>query len=461
MADMTVTDFVDKFVSNIRGFGTAGGDRVLESRMREAESVEEAVRLAAEMGYPDHVLSEMVEVDERAIRLVREHGYELDRAVEVLEGADQGFEDQIAALADLGIRSEATVEQDLAEIQANNEAIELLMLSDPRGYIHFSETGQVFKKDARGEYRQVSPQTGEFIPGGLMTDGQTIFEPFPEGETGPKPEPFIGGFPEHFLGPNPDYAGIVEQQARFDRFRHLGLQEDYAQMFQQIPDEFRPPIYRDFDNISLFAGKTPEYIAQVQQQLIDSGLLTNKDVIPGYWGEASERAMLYAMDDANGTGSTWQEVLGRRSEAMANLTPEQLAARAGRAPFTAPAYLEPDYATLSQAVRRTFAQMLGRDPEDYELALLAQQMDADFRSSYGAELSAARAEYDAGNRAIVEGEAQAAGTFQAIDPMARFQERMLAKYGTEIERREDIGELQQNAQLMMRSLGGLESMVGG
>lgn len=459
--DLTTGDEVGAFVTDLKTLvirDQAGKEIWIDS---DAPGQLQSIRNATSMA---EALQEAI--DAFGIDLVVDATDHTEEVIKTFIGANINAEgsNQYANLDDV----QAEVDEEMAA-EAEVSGVELAKLykldtDNPNTFIIIDSARMAFRPDAQGIFREVNPTTGDIVEGGkvLLDPINEIIadSPMPLGEE-TQDYDFIGGFAPHHLGPNPDYEGIVEEQRSFDRFRQFGLQDDYMHVYQEIPDEFRPPQYRYFDEVSSFAGKSVEYTRQVQQQLIDAGLLSNRDVVPGYWGEDSEAAMKMAMDDANGTGSTWMEVLARRSEAMANLTPEQLALRAGRVPFTSPAYLEPDYATLAQAVRRTFSQTLGRDPEDYELALLADQMSTDFRKQYGAELGAARAEYDAGNRAIVEGTEQESGTFQAVDSMARFQESMLTKYGTEIERREDIGELQQNTARMMRNLGGLESMVGG
>lgn len=357
----------------------------------------------------------------------------------------------------------APVSAQSLDLDARVAALKQLDIDTPYTFTILQDVGRGFRNDGTGLLREVDPQTGEILPNAAVFDpiSQIISEiPFPEGEQAPLP-PFIGGFSEIYAAPNPDYSASVAFNSQFDRFRQYGLAGDYDAMTRDVPEEFRDPLYRSQDQWSMFAGKTPEYIATVQQQMIDAGVLDKGDSVPGYWGDREAAAMSHLMTEANATGSKWFEAAANRAAALAALTPEQRALRAGRSPFVAPAYLAPDYATLAQAVRSTFAQRLGRDPEDYELALLADQLGADFRNQYGAELAAARSEYDAGNRAIIQETAQSAGSFTGVDPMARLGETMLARYQPEIDRYEAVGEMQANSRNLMQSLAGLQSFVGG
>jgi hypothetical protein len=218
------------------------------------------------------------------------------------------------------------------------------------------------------------------------------------------------------------------------------------------------PLYYEFDAWRLFAGKSPEYIAEVKAALIEAGIIDEAEAGPmGHWRIEDSRNMYNILAEANASGKPWTTIVEEYAAA-----PDVDKAKAWRAanPFIAPVFKAPDYASLSQAVRGAFAQQIGRDPKDYELALLADQMRADFNAQHGATVSAARAQYEATARAADTGAPQSAGTVQDVDPMARLSETVLSKYGPEIERVEGVQENQLNVGLLMRSLTGMDNLVG-
>ena len=214
-----------------------------------------------------------------------------------------------------------------------------------------------------------------------------------------------------------------------------GSQKPTYQTFQVVPK------YRDSHIIPQLNTLTDEEVHNFQLMMVDAGLIGEFDYFPGVRDEATEKAMEAVMGQGNVDGSNWQtaarfyQQLGLKQKELA----KQAALKART--FVQPAYVAPDYATLSQAVKQTFETLVGRDPHDSELAVLADQMNKDYRKQYQAEIAAQRSEFDAQGRAIVNETDQAAGTFQNVDPTARMIEAIEKKYGPEIEgeEKEDQG----------------------
>lgn len=90
-----------------------------------------------------------------------------------------------------------------------------------------------------------------------------------------------------------------------------------------------------------------------------------------------------------------------------------------------PAYLAPDYAELSQAVKTTFEAKLGRAPSGAEVTLLSNKMKADHRGEFDAQVEGQRLQFfgAGGNDA---------GTVQDVNYAARFQEDFENKYTDEL-----------------------------
>jgi len=90
-----------------------------------------------------------------------------------------------------------------------------------------------------------------------------------------------------------------------------------------------------------------------------------------------------------------------------------------------PAYLAPDYAELSQAVKATFEQKLGRAPSDAEVKLLSVKMGTDHRGEFDAQAAAQKLQFFASG-------GTSAGTVQDVNYAARFQEDFGSKYQDEL-----------------------------
>ena len=128
----------------------------------------------------------------------------------------------------------------------------------------------------------------------------------------------------------------------------------------------------------------------------------------------------------------------------------------GRAPFSVPASLRtiPDYATLQQNVTDMMRQAMGRKPEDWEVTMLADEMQTQYKAKNAASIDAARAAYEQGNRGV--------GTeIEVPDPGQRTQKYLEETWANEIDRRQDVGERANTNNLLMQSLTQGAKMVGG
>ncbi len=112
-----------------------------------------------------------------------------------------------------------------------------------------------------------------------------------------------------------------------------------------------------------------------------------------------------------------------------------------------PAYLSPDYAELSQAVKLTFEQKLGRAPSGAEITLLSDKMKADHRGEFDAQVEAQRLQFFGSG-------APDAGTVQDVNYAARFQEDFEGKYSDELGTL-DRGDMQRD--IMQNALGSVLS----
>jgi histone acetyltransferase (RNA polymerase elongator complex component) len=112
----------------------------------------------------------------------------------------------------------------------------------------------------------------------------------------------------------------------------------------------------------------------------------------------------------------------------------------------------PDYETLQQRVTDLMRQTMGRDPEDWEVSILADEMKAQHETYNEQMIQAARDAYDGKGR--VE-------DIEVPDPVVRTQRYLEERYAPEIGRLEDIDEAAQSNQLMINAITKGAQMVGG
>lgn len=220
------------------------------------------------------------------------------------------------------------------------------------------------------------------------------------------------------------------------------------------------PIYTDQDTYGIFMQMGTTMRAEVELQLVEAGLLHPDDVRGGgVWSTEAQRAMAVVMTTANEQGLTWSESLNLyRANPPAGMADDEDGPGSGRAPYVAPTYLAPDYATLAQGVKQVFRQQLNREPRDFELQFLAEQLERDYRAAFDAEVAADRADYNLATVAVEEGtEGLTGGTVRSVDPVARLNQAFDERYGPEMNRLERIGEVEQSQASLLASIG----LIGG
>lgn len=262
--------------------------------------------------------------------------------------------------------------------------------------------------------------------------------------------PFIGGFDEDYLS---------------NRWVDIpGQPYVYGEPLQMRAGA----TFRDMDHWNLFGGLAPEVIATWQQQLVEAGYIKDSDTagLEGVYGGKTPLAMEQAMLEANGNGyDDIGEWLSFKAEQRDRMSDEEKMREAGIRQFVAPAYIAPDYATLAQTVKSVMDQKLGRRAHDWEVKMLASQLDSDFSRQFGVEVAAAESEYAAGNHQLLEeaglaeGEGPSAGSFRGVSPVDRLAEKLDTLYAPEIETNERVAQTQGNTQLLMRNLAGLEGAI--
>lgn len=243
----------------------------------------------------------------------------------------------------------------------------------------------------------------------------------------------------------------------------VGTERLPSSPFAKIPDVppqmyVRGPQYHEFDQWGMFAGKSPEYVRSIQEDMVAAGLIMKKEARThwGIWTTQEASLMHDIMDEANGRGVDWQVVLRGYRRAEKKLLEE------GPTGFTPQPYMAPDYASLVQATKGTFRQQLGRDPEPYEMQLLISNLQAGYREEYDQQTAADTAYARAQFKAERTGEnTRVKGSFTDVDPNARMAEAFEKVYGPEVRRNASIEETQNNSGAMLSNILGLDAMMGG
>lgn len=213
--------------------------------------------------------------------------------------------------------------------------------------------------------------------------------------------------------------------------------------------------YRANDQYNILRKMSTETLVRLQDRLTRLGLADG--MVPGQLDDETVAAFENVLAVANREGKAWDLVLFdiERAVEAGTYDPKANGRGSSRAPFTAPAYLAPDYATLAQGVKDQMRQALGRDPDDDEIAQLTAELDGWYRQSYDEEVEAARREYEMAE----EGGTPEAG--RSVDPASRFKESFESKFAGEIAFREQKDEVEGQQELVQGAVSAVSQMAGG
>ncbi len=326
--------------------------------------------------------------------------------------------------------------------------------------------GFVYEKDEEGNF--VNKVTGEVldteqVQAALGTDTAeglraAIGSPEAEDLTALLDLPFIGGRP----GPGtvPEDRPVFEPQG-FPVFEDASI----GSLLRGDPSQFLKPRQRyhlgfDWSPASWDASRR----VVLKDSLVRAGYLDPDQQAGGAtWAFAEASAMAALADEANGIGTTWNQQLAKVAANPSEAAKRRAKGRAGadRRPFVAPAFLKPDMATLTQSVKQSIRQRLGREPTGTEMGELVETLGVDFRAEFGAQVAALRSEFDATTRAIDTDEPQAAGTVQSVNPAARFAEHFDQRFAGEIDVRKRGAALNQREAIGAATLNMVDGLIGG
>jgi hypothetical protein len=228
--------------------------------------------------------------------------------------------------------------------------------------------------------------------------------------------------------------------------------------FQRGTQAVRRPWYDPMDNWALYAGRSPESIAEQQQELLEMGALTPDDITEGTWGKAEADAMEKMMFIANGQAERIEDI---DMDFWSNYWDEEASSGSKRAAFAAPSYRTLDPARIQLTIEDTVRRSLGRDASSDELADLGAYLSDTHRQSFSADVQAMENEYNAQGRAIDDQVRQSAGEVEDVDYEARFQQTFNDQHSAELDRYSRTQNVQERQSLIGGALNNFMGQLGG
>jgi hypothetical protein len=193
----------------------------------------------------------------------------------------------------------------------------------------------------------------------------------------------------------------------------------------------------------IWSGYSPELRANLEPRLISSGLLENGDFIPGQANQAVNNAWDTVLDWSEYYGITPLNAL-RKIEREGAYKDANGGGGGGGGGGRSTVTTIPDYATIAQRAKDQMKNTLGRDVEDWEMKLVADEMQKQYRSASQQQLAASLA---------------GSGEFEIADPQTVTQAYIEEQYAPEIDRVSDVAQSAANHKLSMDVLTKGASMI--
>lgn len=231
------------------------------------------------------------------------------------------------------------------------------------------------------------------------------------------------------------------------------------------PVEYRVgPRYRMTDVEQTLGNMTPGQLLDFQERAIAAGLIDPESTARGgrfSLGTPDNHtlsAMNTVMGNANRMGQNWGATLRDMVERAA----EQPKPSESRGPFVRRSYPTPDYATLSQVAKAAVSQRLGREINDWEMALLADQQKTLHRQEFDTQEATRLAEWRAQGRAMdAERRIATPKPTQQVDASARFSQFFDEKFANELDRAEDTDRVARKSGALFAGLDNASRLIGG
>ena len=178
---------------------------------------------------------------------------------------------------------------------------------------------------------------------------------------------------------------------------------------------------------------SPEMRANMEGKLVNAGVLREGNFIPGTDGMAQHEAWELVLDWSEYYGITPLNALRKmEAEGIYRDTSGGGGGGGGAGPRTVTVI--PDYETIAQNSKAMLRNQLGRDMDDWEIKLVADEMQKLYRKQAGQQLEAQLA---------------GSGEFEITDPQTVTQAFIEEQYDPEIQRQQAIQENSANYKLSM------------
>lgn len=232
---------------------------------------------------------------------------------------------------------------------------------------------------------------------------------------------------------------------------------DWAPRFNQpgIPVERTHTEFGDLDDSPIYTyisgegaqywdSYAPETRKRLEGQLINAGFLGEGQFNPGASDKSQHDAWESVLGYANYYGVTPFNALRKLElEGTGGLGTRGGGGGGGRGRSTA--YTIPDYPTITQNAKQMLRNTMGRDMEDWEISLTADEMQRQYRKRAQQQLKASMA---------------GSGEFEITDPAAVTQSFIEDQYSSELDRLGDVQETGANYKLAMDVFTKGAKMVG-
>ena len=213
-------------------------------------------------------------------------------------------------------------------------------------------------------------------------------------------------------------------------------------------------VWEDLDPVPIYSyisgegqdywnGYSPETRKRLEGQMVEAGLLGQGDYQPGASNKIQHDAWEEVLGYANYYGVTPFNALRRlQTEGIEMGVGRGGGGGGGRRSVTT----IPDYPTIAQNAKTMLQRSLGRDMEDWEISLTANEMQRLYKKQASQQLKASLA---------------GSGQYEITDPGSVTQAFIDDEYSSELDRLGDVGEQSANYKLSMDVLTRGAKMAGG
>ncbi len=262
--------------------------------------------------------------------------------------------------------------------------------------------------------------------------------------------------------------GFAEAEYRDDPSIRVPFGFPQRQNLSELPDPDTGllPSYTRNDITDALSNLSVGNVLRLQELAVRAGILDRPEgglpnFLPGSRDEQTQIALATFMGQANidFDQSWWMTAtrmarLGDEARAKADAEKEAFRPRYVKEPF-----FKLDPASIRQSVDFQMERELGRPVNDWEWTTFLNGWQQDDRQRYEQEQAGNASLFEARYREGETHTAQSAGTFQTIDPQARFDEQFQTMFKGELNRKKRTEQVQNMTGNLMRSLSTAEAAV--